>query len=95
MKKFEIREVPYRGTTGGDAKMNLDYVKINRGLGFVKIGMKVENTYLKKVGIIKGGNRSGNLDILFEGEKKVKNCHPTWAMKYYDDDGKLIKEFSE
>ncbi len=75
--------------------MNLDYVKNNRGLDFVKKGMKVENTYLKKVGIIKGGNSSGNLDILFDGEKRAENCHPTWAMKYFDDKGNLIKEFGE
>lgn len=51
--------------------MNLDYVKNKRGLSFIEKGMKVENTYLKKTGIVKSGNSSGNLDILFDGEKKV------------------------
>lgn len=73
--------------------MNLDYVKEQRGLNFVKKGMKVEHTYNGKVGIIKGGNSQGNLDILFEGEKKAQNCHPTWAMKYFDEDGNVIAEY--
>jgi len=75
--------------------INLDYVKEQRGLTFVKKGMKVENTYLKKVGIIKSGNSSGNLNVLFEGDKKPQNCHPTWAMKYYDENDKVIAEYGE
>ena len=75
--------------------INLDYVKEQRGLTFVKKGMKVENTYLKKVGVIKSGNSSGNLNILFEGDKKPQNCHPTWAMKYYDENDNVIAEYGE
>lgn len=74
--------------------INLDYVRVNRGLSFVKIGMKVENTYLKKFGVIKSGNSSGNLNILFDGDKKPSNCHPTWAMKYYDKDDNVIAEYA-
>lgn len=75
--------------------MSLEYVKQSRGLDFIKIGMKVENTYSKKVGVIKKGNSSGNLDILFEGEKKAQNCHPTWAMKYFDENNNVIAEYPE
>lgn len=75
--------------------MNLDYVKNQRGLSFIKKGMKVENTYLKKTGIVKGGNSSGNIDVLFEGDKKPQNCHPTWAMKYFNEKGEVIAEYGE
>jgi len=74
---------------------NLDYVKNQRGLKFVEIGMKVENTYSKKFGVIKGENSHGNLDILFDGDKKASNCHPTWAMRYFDKDNNVIAEYPE
>lgn len=75
--------------------MSLDYVKNQRGLSFIEIGMKVENTYLKKTCIVKNGNSSGNLDILFDGEKKPQNCHPKWAIKYFDKDRKVIAEYGQ
>lgn len=75
--------------------MNLDYVKNQRGLSFIEKGMKVENTYLKKTGVVKSGNSSGNINILFDGEKKAKNCHPTWAMKYFDKNGNVIAEYGQ
>lgn len=75
--------------------MSLDYVKNQRGLSFIEKGMRVENTYLNKKGIVKGGNSSGNIDVVFDGEKKAQNCHPTWAMKYFDNQGNLIAEYGE
>ena len=77
--------------------INLDYVKEQRGLKFVKKGMKVEHSYGGKtqIGKIVSGNSSGNLNILFEGKKKPENCHPTWAMKYFDIDGTLLAEYGE
>lgn len=77
--------------------MNLDFIKEQRGLSFVKVGMKVELCYSgkTKVGKITGGNASGNIDVKFEGENKPQNCHPCWAMKYFDDSGYIIREFPE
>ena len=75
--------------------MNLDYVKNQRGLNFIEKGMKVKNTYDNKFGVIKGGNSSGNIDVLFDGEKKTQNCHPTWAMTYFDKDGNIIADYPE
>ena len=77
--------------------INLDYVKKQRGLDFVKRGMRVEHCYNGKTlkGKITSGNSSGNLNILFEGEKHPQNCHPTWAMKYFDNDGNVIAEYGE
>lgn len=77
--------------------MNLDYIKNQRGLHFIEVGMRVELSYgtTKKTGIIKGGNSSGNIDVLFDGEKRPENCHPTWALKYFDRDGNVIAEYKE
>ena len=77
--------------------MNLENVKKQRGLPFIKIGMRVELAYgtTKQMGTIKGGNSSLNIDVLFDGEKKPDNCHPTWAMKYFDDAGNIIAEYPE
>ena len=77
--------------------MNLDYVKEHRGLPFVKVGMKVEHSYSgkTKIGKITGGNFSGNIQVKFNGDNYSQNCHPNWAMKYFDDDGKVLAEFSE
>jgi hypothetical protein len=59
--------------------------------------MKVEHTYGGKIQIGKtvSANSSGNLDVLFEGKKKPENCHPNWAMKYFDEDGVILAEFGE
>ena len=77
--------------------INLDYVKEQRGLHFIKKGMRVELAYgtTKKNGVIKGGNSSGNIDVLFDGAKRTENCHPTWAIKYFDKDGNVIAEYGE
>lgn len=73
--------------------MNLDYVKENRGLPFVKKGMKVE--VYGDAGVITGGNSSGNLNVKFEGQKHSSNCHPKSGIKYFDENGNIIKEFAE
>lgn len=75
----------------------LKYIREQRGLPFVKSGMKVELNYSGKVkrGIITGANESGNLNIRFEGNKHSDNCHPRWAIKYFDSEGNVLSEFPE
>ena len=73
--------------------MDLEYVKNKRGLKFIELGMRCKNTYLDKYGTIKGGNSSGNIDVLFDGESDVSNVHPEWAMEYYDEEGNVISEY--
>ena len=76
--------------------MTLEFVKQKRGLHFIEKGMRVELSYgsVKKQGIIKGGNSSGSVDVLFDGEKRPNNCHPTWGMKYFDKDGNVIADYA-
>jgi len=77
--------------------MKLDYVKKQRGLPFVKIGMRVElvTANITKQGKITGGNESGNINVKFDGARHSENCHPKWNMRYFDKDGKLLAEFLE
>lgn len=74
---------------------SLDYVRSHRGLSFVKKGMVVESTHYNKKGTIVKGNSSGNLDILFAGEKRSQNYHPKWKIKYFDSKGDMIAEFGD
>jgi len=77
--------------------MNLDFVKKQRGLPFVKVGMRVELLTKdgSKAGKITGGNESGNIDVRFDGDPYSVNCHPKYNMKYFDDNGGLIAEFAD
>ncbi len=75
----------------------LDYIRERRGLPFVKRGMKVEVNYAgkTKTGVITGANDSGNLNVRFNGNKHSDNCHPRWAIKYFDSEGNTLAEFPD
>lgn len=75
--------------------MNLNHVKNQRGLPFVKKGMRVEIITKdgSKAGKITGGNESGNIDVKFEGTKYSVNCHPKYNIRYFDNDGNVLAEF--
>lgn len=75
--------------------MTLKDFRIARHMPFVKRGMRVEHTYDGKKGRIAGANSSANLNIIFDGENYSRNCHPHWMMKYFDNDGNVIKEYFE
>lgn len=77
------------------SKISLNYVKNVRGLPFITVGMRVQSTDSGKFGKITSGNNSGNINVRFDGEKKSKNCHPTWAIKYFDKNNNLIIEFNK
>lgn len=69
----------------------------SRGVKFAKIGMRVSVN--GENGHITGHNRSGNFDVLFNENSKWKgqnlNCHPTWRVTYFDEEGKIIKSFND
>ena len=74
---------------------SLAEVRKQRGLPFLKRGIRVFHTHNQKWGTITGGNNSGNINVRFDGESNACNCHPTWKMKYYDSEGKVIEEFND
>ena len=75
----------------------LETVRRQRGLPFLKRGMRVELCYStkRKQGYIVSGNTSGNIQVMFDGDKKSSNCHPRWAMTYYDSSGNIIAQFKD
>lgn len=70
-----------------------DRMKEMRGIEFAYQGMRIE--VAGKSGVIVGSNSSLNLDIVFDGTYWTNNCHPWWKTKYFDEYGRLIKEFIE
>lgn len=63
----------------------------SRGINFAYQGMVID--VAGKKGWIVGGNSSMNLNVLFENEVNVSNCHPTWKTTYYDNKMNIIKDF--
>lgn len=64
-----------------------------RGIEFARLGMKVEVN--GKEGTIQGMNANANLNVLFPGQAGVRNCHPTWKVKYFNEQGEVIADFDE
>lgn len=68
-----------------------------RGIEFARLGMMVEVN--GEMGTIQGTNGSANLDVLYTNQLKhgedLHNCHPTWNVKYFDQDGKVIAHFDD
>lgn len=59
----------------------------SRGIGFARIGMKVQLDG-GEFGRIVGHNDSANLDVLVGGA--VCNVHPLYRVTYFDDAGQVI-----
>lgn len=72
---------------------SLDRIRQSRDLPFIKRGMRVEVD--GKPGRICSCNISDNLNIRLDGERRSRNCHPYYRVKYFDQDGKVIKDFGE
>ncbi|WP_052189847.1 MULTISPECIES: hypothetical protein [Xenorhabdus] len=63
-----------------------------RGIDFARIGMMVEVG--GDIGTITGVNSSANIDVVFANQQKYGkhhyNCHPTFDIKYFDEQGDVI-----
>ena len=68
-----------------------------RGIEFARLGMMVEVN--GDMGTIEGINGSANLDVRFTNQLKhgehLHNCHPTWTVKYFDEEGATIAHFDD
>ena len=68
-----------------------------RSIEFAKIGMMIEVD--GDLGTIVGMNSSANLDVQFANQlqygKHTHNCHPTWKVKYFDAEGKVIAHYDD
>lgn len=64
-----------------------------RGLPPVKKGTKC--TVDGESGIIFGGNSSANFNVKYDSDGRVRNCHPDWKMKIFNDDGSILYEHKD
>jgi len=67
-----------------------------RGLDFAYLGMTVD--VCGKKGVIVGGNRSLNLNVLFDYSKetqRIDNCHPWYETTFYDNKGDIIRDYKK
>lgn len=71
-----------------NTQKKIDQVAEYRRLPSIKKGMRCEVSV--KQGEVIGGTSSGNLNILFDGDKEPTSCHPHWQMKVFGYDGKVI-----
>lgn len=53
-----------------------------RGLPLIKIGDTC--TVNGRAGVVVGSNRSANLDVKFNDDDSVGNCHPSWKLKIFN-----------
>lgn len=69
----------------------------SRDIEFARIGMMVEVD--GEMGTIVGMNNGANLSVQMSNHlkhgKHAHNWHPTWNVKYFDADGKVIAHFAE
>jgi hypothetical protein len=74
-------------------KERFDDMCKRRGIEFAYLGMTVDIAGRK--GKIVGSNQSLNLNIVFDGQVHDSNCHPTWEITYYDNDGNIVECFKK
>lgn len=72
--KFQPRDLFSRDIDG------FETVCQYRGIPFAKIGMEV--TVDGRHGVICGANSAANLDVCFDGDTFVTNCHPGYKMEF-------------
>lgn len=70
---------------------SLTYVKERRNMPFIKRGMRVEVN--GRMGKVTAGNRSGNINVLFDEIKQPANCHPQWETCFFDENGEIIADY--
>lgn len=69
--------------------MSLESIRKQRGIPFIKKGMRVYSHYNKKYGRITSANSSGNINVIFDGTNCPVNCRPHWEITYYSSDGNI------
>ncbi len=77
-------------------KLFIEEMTKNWDMGWARIGQMVEVS--GDIGTIKNMNRAGNLDVVFANQVKYgtkpHNCHPTSDIKYYDEDGFVMHDYT-
>ena len=92
VKNMKCRKVGIASVTSlfGDAEQ-FDRNKEYRNIPFAYQGMKI--SVGGKMGTIVGSNRGANLNVVFDGEWCVCNCHPWYETVYYADNGNVVADY--
>jgi hypothetical protein len=72
----------------GNTQAMIDVVSKYRNMPRIKKGQRCDVD--GKSGQIFGGNSSANLNVIFDGDKRPKNCHPNYKMRIFDSAGTVI-----
>ncbi|MHC5194871.1 hypothetical protein ACYSUW_14050 [Pseudomonas frederiksbergensis] len=79
------------------AQQFIDDMSRTRGIEFARLGMQVEVD--GEMGTIVGMNANANLNVQMANHlkygKTARAYHPTWKVKYFDEDGKVIAHFDD
>ncbi|MBO0790283.1 MAG: hypothetical protein J2P36_04965 [Ktedonobacteraceae bacterium] len=71
----------------------LQGVREARRMPWLKRGMIVD--VRGKRGRVAGGNTMANIQVIFDGAKFSRNCHPQWETTYYTSDGQVIADYKK
>ncbi len=67
----------------------MEYLRRTRNMPWLKRGMRCDMD--GKPGTVTGAGTY--LHIRFDGQRHSVNCHPTWAMTFYDASGKVVADY--
>ena len=73
-----------------NTQKSIDSVCDYRGLPPIKKGTACDVAGRK--GRVWGGNSSANLNVKFDDDGTIRNCHPHWKMKIFDKNENIIFE---
>jgi hypothetical protein len=68
------------------------FLKEQRGLPFLRIGMRVTVDGRPGRVVDQGG---GEMSVIFDGTDFQQACHPTWRVHYLADDGSVIRAYGD
>lgn len=76
-----------------NTQSKIDEICEYRGLPQIRKGWPC--TVDGRPGRVWGGNSSANLNIKFDDDGTIRNCHPFWKMKIFDNAGNKVYEYVE
>ncbi len=76
-----------------NTQAKIDEICEYRGLPSIRKGWPC--SVAGRTGRVWGGNSSAKLNVKFDDDGTIRNCHPYWKMKIYDSSGVLVYEHAK
>lgn len=93
MREHEQHRVALREIKVANTQTAINDVCEYRGLPKIKKGTRC--TVDEEEGVVFGGNGSANLNVKFNSDGRVRNCHPYWKMKIFNVDGSVLYQHKD